>query len=210
MVKTVNFFLTFIGLFFILVGAFAFYNGVELFGISGIFWFSYVALFLTGVGIYTKNSSLIASQLCIILIPYIFWNIDFFYVLATGNSLWGITDYFFQPRPLLAQIISVQHVFIVPISLLAIYFIKLKRKDFWIFSVIQVVLFYFLARILSNLEDNVNCAFQNCMSFYISPEIYPFFWFLAYFAMIGITALALTRIKAFNIKHSKKKGHGHR
>jgi len=189
---------TLIGFFLVFLGILAFYNGFNSVGLSGILWFSYTALFLIGIGILTRNSYLIASQLNIILIPYIFWNIDFFYVLLTGNTLWGVTNYFFQPRPFLAQLISMQHVFIVPLALLAIYFIKLKRKDFWKLSIIQVAVFFFLVRFLSNVEGNVNCVFENCLGFYINPMIYPILWFLAYFVMIALTTFLMTNVKVFN------------
>src|SRR3989344_9685731 len=131
---------TLIGFFLVFLGILAFYNGFNSVGLSGILWFSYTALFLIGIGILTRNSYLIASQLNIILIPYIFWNIDFFYVLLTGNTLWGVTNYFFTSRPTIAQMITLQHLITIPVSLLAIYFIKLKRKDFWKLSAIQVTL----------------------------------------------------------------------
>lgn len=195
---TRKFALTVIGVIMILLSFIAYYNGVRFFGISGILWFSYTTLFLVGLGILTRSSYLIGSQLNIIIIPYIVWNIDFFYVLLTGNSLWGITDYFFLPRESLAQLISLQHIFIIPIAFLALYFIKFKRKDFWKLSVIQITVFYFLIRILAAEERNVNCSFQNCLkNLPIDPSIYPFVWFLGYIVMIVLTNLLLTRIKIF-------------
>lgn len=203
--KIIDFSLIILGVLAILLSFIAYYNGLRFFGISGILWFSYTALFLVGLGVATRNSYLIASQLTIILIPYIIWNIDFFYVFSTGNSLWGITNYFFEPRESLAQLISLQHIFIIPISLLAIYFIKLKRKDFWKFSVVQITVFFFLIRILGDVERNVNCAFQNCFqNFPISTSIYPLVWFLGYLTMIGLTTLLLTRIKIFKANKKTK------
>src|SRR3989338_4767924 len=109
--KTKNIILTTLGIIYILLGLISFYNAIKYTETAGILWFSYVAFFLIGIGILTRKSWLIASQLNIILIPYIIWNIDFLYVLITGNSLWGITNYFFVQRPLLSQIITSQHIF---------------------------------------------------------------------------------------------------
>ena len=64
-------------------------------GLAPILWFSYIGLIVLAIGCFKRDGSLIASQLCILIIPYIIWNIDFFYILLTGNSLWGITNYFF-------------------------------------------------------------------------------------------------------------------
>ena len=198
--RAVKNFLLVTGILYVILGILAFYNAIKYTETAGIFWFSYVAFFLIGFGILTRNSYLIASQLTIIFIPYIFWNIDFFYVLFTGNSLWGITNYFFLQRPLVAQIITSQHIFTIPISLLAIYLIKLKRKDFWKFSLAQVAVFFFVIKLFSSPQENVNCVFANCLPFQIIPGPYPLTWFLAYIAMIALTTLFLTRIRIFNKK----------
>lgn len=198
--KPIKNFLFVLGAIYIALGILAFYNAIKYTEIAGVLWFSYIAFFLIGIGLLTRNSYLIASQLNIILIPYIIWNIDFFYILLTGNSLWGITNYFFTPRMTTAQLITLQHIFTIPVSLLAIYFIKLKRKDFWKLSLIQITLFFFLVRIFGSPGENVNCTFENCLPFQIIPGLYSLAWFLAYMAMIALTTLLLTRIKIFNTK----------
>ena len=195
--KAVKHFLVVIGIIYLILGVLAFYNAIRYTETAGILWFSYVAFFLIGLGILTRNSYLISSQLNIILIPYIIWNLDFFYVLLSGNSLWGITDYFFTPRQTIAQLISLQHIFTIPISLLAVYFIKLKRKDFWKFSFIQIIIFFFLIRIFGSARENVNCVFENCLPFGIPALPYAVTWFLAYGAMIAITTFFLVKVKAF-------------
>ena len=192
-----------LGVIYVILGIIAFYNAIRYTETAGILWFSYVAFFLIGIGLLTRSSYLIASQLNIVFIPYIIWNIDFFYVLITGNSLWGITNYFFTARQTLAQLISLQHLFTIPVSLIAIYLIKLKRKDFWKFSAIQVTLFFFLVRIFSSLERNVNCVFENCIPFQIIPGPYVFSWFVSYAIMIALATLFLTKIKIFQSKTFK-------
>ena len=192
-----------LGVIYVILGITAFYNAIRYTETAGILWFSYVAFFLIGIGLLTRSSYLIASQLNIIFIPYIFWNIDFFYVLLTGNSLWGITDYFFTARQTLAQLISLQHLFTIPISLIAVYLIKLKRKDFWKFSAIQVAIFFFLVRIFSSQEENINCVFINCTPFQIVPGPYALSWFVSYGIMIALATFFLTKIKAFQSKTFK-------
>lgn len=190
------------GFLILILGIFAYYNGFQSWGLAGILWFSYASLFFIGIGILTRNSYLIASQINIILIPYIIWNIDFFYVLITSESLWGITNYFFNPRPILAQIITLQHVFILPISFLSLYFIKLKRNDFWKFSLIWVSISFLLIRII-NPAENINCVFENCLGFQIPFIPYPFAWFLIYITMIFLVNFLLVKSKLF-IKEKNK------
>ena len=199
--KPKELFLTLIGIMYVVLGILAFYNAIKYTETAGIFWFSYIAFFILGLGILTRNSYLIASQLNIVLIPYIIWNIDFFYILITSNSLWGITDYFFLRRPSLSQMITLQHVFTIPISLFSIYLIKLKRKDFWKFSLVQITIFYFLIRTLGSPLENVNCVFANCLPFQIQIIPYPVAWFLAYIIMISVTTSFLTKVKIFSKKN---------
>ena len=198
-VKNRNILFTVLGAFFIFLGIVAFYTGFQHGGISAVLWFSYTILLIVGIGLLFRSSYLLASQLNIIVFPYIVWNIDFFYVFFTGNSLFGITDYFFYPgRNILNQLVTLEHVFTIPVCLIAIYFFKLKRKDFWKLSAVQVTLFFFLTRIFSSVEENVNCVFENCLPFFIPLGIYPFAWFLGYGIMIALTTFLLTRIKVFN------------
>ena len=193
-------FLRVLGVIYIALGIVAFYNAIRYTETAGVLWFSYIAFFLIGIGLLTRNSYLIASQFNIIFIPYLFWNIDFFHFLFTHTTLWGITDYFFASRPTLAQLISLQHLFTIPVSLLAIYFIKLKRKDFWKFSAVQVTVFFFLVRFFSSPERNINCAFTNCIPFQIVPGSYILSWFVSYAIMITVATLLLTKVKAFSEK----------
>ncbi|HLF53729.1 MAG TPA: hypothetical protein VI544_00965 [Candidatus Nanoarchaeia archaeon] len=192
-----NIILTLFGITYIALGLLSFYNAFKYTETAGILWFSYFAFFLIGIGILTRKSELIASQLNIILIPYIVWNIDFLYVFITGNSLWGITNYFLVQRPLIAQVITSQHIFTIPISLLAIYFIKIKNKGFWKFSLAQITIFYILIRALSTPEENINCVFSSCLPFQVPGAIYPVFWFSLYSVMIFLVTFSLNKIKVF-------------
>ena len=189
-----------LGVIYIILGIIAFYNAIKYTETAGVLWFSYAAFFIIGIGLLTRNSYLIASQFNIIFIPYIFWNIDFFHMLFTHTTLWGVTDYLFVARPTLVQLISLQHLFTVPVSLVALYFVKLKRKDFWKFSAIQVTLVFFLVKMFSNPERNVNCVFKNCIPFQIVPGPYSFSWFVSYAIMITLGTLFLIKIRAFNEK----------
>lgn len=190
--------LSVLGVILLVLGILAFYNAFVYKDTASFLWFSYTALILIGFGVLRRNSYLIASQLNIIFIPYIVWNIDFFYVLFTGSSLWGITDYFFHARPFLTQIVTIQHIFIIPVSLFALWMINLKRKDFWKFSAIQVIIFFFLVRIFTAQAENINCAFKSCLPFAFSDLTYSVLWFLAYGIMIAITTFLLTKVKIFN------------
>lgn len=196
--KKLNILFKILGIFFVILALIAYFNAIRFEGTAGFLWFSYTALLLIGIGILYKKPQLIASQLNIILIPYIVWNIDFFSILIFSQSIFGITEYFFAPgRPLTSQIITLQHIFIVPISLIFLYYNKLESKNFWKISAIQVTFFYILGILIGGAQNNVNCIFENCLPFSIPSNIYPIAWFAAYAFMIFSTTYFLTKMKLF-------------
>ena len=196
--STKKFTLNFIGILLLAFGIVAIFNTIlnaEL-GLAPILWMSYLCLILLGIGILKKDSYLIASQVNILLIPYIFWNIDFYYYLINRKSLFSIVNYVFAPGHFLGKIITSQHLFNIPLSLYCIYLIKMKRKDFWKASFVQVILVYFATITLTLPEKNVNCVFRNCANFDFGIY-YPVEWFLFYFLMILFTNYLITRFKIF-------------
>ncbi len=185
-----NFF-RFAGILFLIIGITAvintlYQNTQRDLGLASILWFSCIGMILLGIGTLKKDSSLILSQLNILGIPYIFWNIDFYYHLIKGHSLFNIADYFFIEGPLLGKIISSQHLITVPLALVLIYLIGLKRKDAWKLSFIQLIIVFFATRLVTTYEENVNCVFSNCANFDFGFW-YPLQWFMAMFLLVFVT-----------------------
>jgi len=166
-------------------------------GLAPILWFSYIGLIVLAIGCFKRDGSLIASQLCILTIPYIIWNIDFFAYLFSGASVWGTADYIFADGALFGKIISLQHIFNIPLSLLALGLIGLKRRDFWKISVVEIVILFFVSRWATTPEQNVNCVYHNCASFDLGLP-YVFEWFAAYAVMIGLTSWVLVKLFGAN------------
>ncbi|MSS74128.1 hypothetical protein EXS72_00605 [Candidatus Pacearchaeota archaeon] len=184
-----------IGIVFLIFGIGAIVNTLTHIndGLAPIIWFSYIGLILLAVGCFRRDGSLIASQLCILIIPYLIWNIDFFTYLFSSYSIWGTADYIFDSGDLFGKIISLQHIFNIPLSLFALYLIGLKRKDFWKISFFEIVILFFVSRFTTNYEQNVNCVYHNCASFDLGI-LYPLWWFLGYGVMIALTSFVLVKI----------------
>jgi hypothetical protein len=79
------------------------------YGPTNFFYFCDVALLLTLVGIW-RESALLVSMCCVgILLPQIFWLVDFLFH-CVGFSLTGLTGYMFRPSiPLFARGLSLFH-----------------------------------------------------------------------------------------------------
>ena len=176
-----------VGIFLLIWGVLAIGNALYMKEFGLILWQCYIGLIVIGFGIIKRNSSLIGSQLNIIAIPLILWTIDFLYYLITSNSLWGISDYFFvENRTLLSNLITLQHVFTIPLALFVVYNLRFERKDFWKISMIQLVIIYFLSYLLTSREDNINCVFEPCLNINFQFP-YAITWFSLSFLMVFLT-----------------------
>lgn len=184
----------------ILLGLLAFLSAVQIGRADNLFWFSYLAIFLIGIGLLFESSYLIAGQVNIVFLPHLLWAIDFFYQLITREPFIGITDYFFVSSNVLSNFISLSHLFIVPIWIYGLYKLKLRRKDFWILSVVQVSIVYLLTRFLTQPANNINCVFKSCFVFSFGEPFYLLEWFLVCLILIFVTNYMLVNLKIFNFK----------
>lgn len=186
-VKNKSKYLDFLSLLFITVGILAVLNTLFIAkNPSQLLWLCYIGLLIIGIGVYRRSGWLIASQLNILFLPVIIWNIDFFYQLTFGSSLFGIAQYFFNSNLSLGKVISLQHIITVPLAIFCLYKMGLKRKDAWKISIFQITVFYFLTFLLTNSSQNVNCVFGGCAR--IPPfSGYPLIWFALFILLIIIT-----------------------
>jgi len=188
--------LSILGIFFLGMGLFSISLAIIQGEMDIIFWFCYIGWSIIGYGILTRNSFLIISQLNILTIPTIIWNIDFFYYLFTKKILFGITSYFFSRTDILANLVSIQHIYSLPLAFFSIYLIKTKRKDFFKLSLIQIFIIFILSKLLTQKINNVNCVFKSCMNLglEIKDPIYSLIWFISYIIMIIITNFIIIKI----------------
>jgi len=184
-----------LGIFFIFLGIVGYANSIYQGYPGQILWFCYLVLLLIGIGMLIQNSTLIVSQLNIMAIPLIIWSIDFLYVLVTGNELFGIATYFLIPGPILGKIVTSQHLFTLPLAIFALYLIKIKGKGAWKFSFVELAVVFFVTRLITLEEYNINCVYRNCLNFNIGPvSLYPLTWFVFAFALVLITNFIINKI----------------
>ena len=196
MEKLKNILLNLLGIIFIIFGITAIFNSLLIENPFQIIWMCYIALILIGFGMIYKSSFLIASQLNIIAIPSLVWDIVFFYQLITKKPLFGITSYFFAEQGItLSKIVSIQHLFTIPLSLIAIYFIKLKYgdRDSWRLSMLQAIVVYVLVLLLTIPEKNINCVFKPCININLGFP-YVFTWFLIILIQTFVTNFLINKL----------------
>lgn len=165
MVNKLNIATKLFGLYLIFLSLLAFGNAFAHPEIASPLWFCYIAVFLMGLGLFYRKPGIIAAQVNIMAIPVLVWNIDFYHYLITGKTLWGITDYFFFSKDSLSNFITLQHLYVIPIVLVFLYFLGSYRKDIWKLSFLELIAMFVLSWFFTNQAANVNCVFKSCINF---------------------------------------------
>lgn len=188
MVNKLNIATKVFGLYLIFLSLLAFGNAFAHPEIASPIWFCYIAVLLMGLGLFYKKPGIIAAQVNIMAIPVLVWNIDFYHYLITGKTLWGITDYFFFSKDSLSNFITLQHLYVIPIVLVFLYFLGSYRKDAWKLSFLELIAIFVLSWFFTIKAANVNCVFKSCINFLnITGISYQIFWFVAMFVMVFLT-----------------------
>ncbi len=189
-----------LGVLFLVLGMIAMINSIYTKNPSQTLYMCNLGMTLIGIGILTKKSFIIMSQVYILAIPLLIWDVDFFYWLFLGKPLLGITDYFFLDTAFsIGKVVSLQHLFTVPLSIYAASLIGIKRKDAWKWSFVQITLVYIAVSLISPPELNINCIAKPCVDFYLGLP-YGLTWFLIIFGMTFITSNLLNRLKIMKIE----------
>lgn len=144
-------------------------------------------MILIGIGILSKNSSLILVELNILGISLILWSIDFLYQAATNVPLWGITDYLFRGDLIIPKIVSLQHLYTVPILLFTLSLLKIKHYNLWAISLLQALFIQIITLRYTLPQENINCVYRSCISFLPLTWHYQIIWSIGMFVIIFVT-----------------------
>ena len=181
-----------LGVFLIIFGLLAMIQAISKGEPILIFWICYIGMIIIGIGCLLNKSYLISSQLNIITIPLILWDIDFFSFLMSKSTLFGLADYFFKEPSLISRLVSLEHLFLIPLGILAFYLVRDKKdkkqnnKNSLLISILEVTILFIILRIINISDKNINCAFYFCIP-YINPEPYVLWWFVIVFLLIFLT-----------------------
>ena len=191
MKKIYNVILSMLGILLILISIAAFFNVFYLssaYDPYGIFWVCFSAVPIVGIGVLLKKTSILKSQLYILAIPDLIWTVDFISYIANGKSLFGIVDYFFIESLIIPRMVTLHHLIIVPVIFYATLVLDHKKENSWKISIVQLTLIFFLTRIFTSSEVNINCVYDFCGRFSLNiPYIYPILWFSGAFFMVYMT-----------------------
>jgi hypothetical protein len=126
------------------------------YGPANFLWFSDIALLAMVPALWLENA-LIASMMAVSITFFeTVWNLDFFFRLATGKSLIGLTAYMFDPKiRLFIRGLSFFHIVLPVIVLWAVYHLGYDRRAFLWQTVVALIVLP-LSYLISNPHENVN------------------------------------------------------
>lgn len=150
-----------VGVYLFVLGVTAVVYSIEFTDTANFLWFSYISLLLIGAGMMWGNSKLIVAQLNIILLPVLIWDLDFVLNLF-GFRFLGITDYYFDTMISWGKFVGLEHLYVLPLGLWAVWKIGLNRKDVWRWSFLEVAVIWVLSFLFTDRSRNVNCVFEGC------------------------------------------------
>jgi hypothetical protein len=129
------------------------------YGLVNFLWFSDIALLVLVPALWLESPLLISMMALAVVLPELAWNVDYFFRLATGVSLIGLTSYMFDATiPPFIRGLSLFH---VALPVILIWMLSLLGYDgralLWQTLVAAAVLP--LSYFLSNPRENVNWVY---------------------------------------------------
>lgn len=151
--------------------------------ITILIWFCNHSPILFSIAFFLKNKGMIKGLINFGLLVQIVWIVDFFNVIITGNSLFGVTNYLFESENFSSFFVPiVVHMFGVLVAFLITFKEKPSKKDL-IYSGTYIVLLYLITLIFTNPEFNINCIQKFCLEEITFPY-YTLFWPVGAFVVV--------------------------
>ncbi len=181
--------LNFIGVFFLITGILQYIIPVSEGNYAHFIWFSGHVTILLGVSILLRNRFVVTAELCIALIPETFWSIDFLGKVFFNKYILGVTQYIFEQKFNLVTLLNLQHLLIVPLGLVALWYIRMDKNG-WKGSLVHMSALWVLG-FAAGQSYNINCVFRSCMPSLENLSSYMVLWPVMVLTMIFISNVIL-------------------
>ena len=132
---------------------------LRAYGPANFLWFSDIALLALVPALWLENGLLVSMLAISVVFFEVLWNLDFFFRLATGKSLIGLSAYMFDPRiPLFIRGLSSFYIVLPLLLLWMLHRLGYDHRAFlWQTIVVLVVLPF--SYLVSNAKENVNWVY---------------------------------------------------
>ena len=126
------------------------------YGLANFLWFSDIALLALVPALWFENALLVSMLAISVVFFEALWNVDFFFHLATGKPLIGLSAYMFDPRiPLSIRGLSSFHIVLPLLLLLLLHRLGYDHRAF-LWQTIVALMVLPLSYLVSNAKENVN------------------------------------------------------
>lgn len=129
------------------------------YGAANFLWFSDIALLALVPALWLESPLLISMMALAVVLPELAWNVDYFFRLATGVSLIGLTSYMFDASiPRYIRALSLFHVALPLLLLWMLHRLGYDRRA-WLWQTIVAAVVLPLSYLFSNPRENVNWVY---------------------------------------------------
>ena len=129
------------------------------YGPANFLWFSDIALLALVPALWLENALLVSMMAISVVFFEALWNLDFFFHLATGKSLIGLSAYMFDPKiPLFIRSLSCFHIILPLLLPWALHRLGYDQRAF-VFQTVVALVVVPLSYLLSNPQENVNWVY---------------------------------------------------
>jgi hypothetical protein len=129
------------------------------YGPANFLWFSDIALLALVPALWLENALLVSMLAISVVFFEALWNLDFFFRLATGKSLIGLSAYMFDPGiPLFIRGLSSFHIVLPLLLLWMLHRLGYDHRAFLWQTIVALVVLPLSYRV-SNARENVNWVY---------------------------------------------------
>jgi hypothetical protein len=129
------------------------------YGPANFLWFSDIALLALVPALWLENALLVSMLAISVVFFEALWNLDFFFRLATGKSLIGLSAYMFDPGiPLFIRGLSSFHIVLPLLLLWMLHRLGYDHRAFLWQTIVALVVLPLSFRV-SNAQENVNWVY---------------------------------------------------
>jgi len=129
------------------------------YGPVNFLWFSDIALLALVPALWLENALLVGMMAVSVVFFEALWNIDFFFRLATGKSLIGLSAYMFDPAiPLFIRGVSGFHIILPVLLLWMLHRLGYDQRAFLCQTIVAMAVLP-LSYLVSNAQENVNWVY---------------------------------------------------
>ena len=129
------------------------------YGPANFLWFSNIALLALVPALWLEDALLVSMLAVSVVFFEALWNVDFFFRLATGKSLIGLSAYMFDPGiPFFIRGLSCFHIVLPLLLLWMLHRLGYDQRAFLWQTIVALVVLP-LSYLVSNARENVNWVY---------------------------------------------------